>query len=158
VRLPLGSLVGTGGGLKQQYPHTPAQIQQDLEAVLSLEGGRPIPIRDVMGMAEANWAAPQCEEGNYHLPPWVYAVALNDDDEILEGSDVIGLLSFFDPLGGGTLFPSFFKTTDQVRLVNGGTSYHSAMRCRCGRDTPYMVQDTIQRVDLLEEAGCAGQL
>ncbi len=156
--LPVGSLVGTGGGLKQFYPFSPDQIRQEIQTVLGLESGEPVPIRDVMGMAEANWAAPQCEVGNYHLPPWVYAVALDDDDEILRGSDVVGLLAFFDPFGGGRLFPSFFKTTDQVRLVNGTQEHDSTHRCPCQRDTTYIVRETIRRVDLLDEAGCAGQL
>lgn len=156
--LPAGSLVGTGGGLKHQFPYTPDEIRRNLQAVLALENGQPIPIRDVMGMAEANWAAPQCEAGNYHFPPWVYVVALNDDDEILDGADVVGLLAFFDPLGGGSLFPSFFKTTDQIRLRNGAGHSNAQLRCPCGRDTAYIVEGTIQRVDLWDEAGCAGQL
>jgi hypothetical protein len=158
IRLPADSLVGTGGGLKQLYPFSPSRIRQDVQAVLGLEDGEPAPIRDVMGMAEANWAAPQCEVGNYHLPPWVYVVALDDDDEILSGAEVVGLLAFFDPFGGGRLTPSFFKTTDQVRLINGGGGHDPARRCSCGQDTPYIVQGTIRRVDLLDEAGCAGQL
>jgi hypothetical protein len=158
VGLPAGSLIGTGGGLKELYPFSLPEIRQDIQAVLSLEDGQPVPIRDVMGMAEANWAAPQCEVGNYHLPPWVYVMALNDDDEILSGADVVGLLAFLDPLGGGRLFPSFFKTTDQVRLVNGGGGYDATRTCPCGRDTPYIAEGTIRRVDLLDEAGCAGQL
>ena len=158
LRLSAGSLAGTGGGLKEQYEFTPDRIRQDIQAVLGLEGGGPLPVRDVMGMAEANWAAPQCPEGNYHLPPWVYAVALDDDDEILVGPDVVGLLGFLDPIGSGRLFPSFFKTTDQVRLVNGATNYNTALCCPCDHDTPYLVQGTIRRVDLLDEAGCAGQL
>jgi hypothetical protein len=156
--LPGGSLAGTGGGLKEFYPFTPERIRQDIQAVLGLDGGKPLPIRDVMGMAEANWAAPQCPEGNYHLPPWVYAVALDDDDEIRIGADVTGLLGFLDPVGSGRLFPSFFKTTDQVRLVNGATNYDPARRCPCQHDTAYLVQGSISRVDLLDEAGCAGQL
>jgi hypothetical protein len=92
-------------------------------------------------------------------------VALNDDDEILTGVETVGLLAFFDPFGGGRLFPSFFKTTDQVQLVNGGGCgllpgpQDAVMgRCPCGLDTPYIAQGTIVRVDLLDEAGCAGQL
>jgi hypothetical protein len=158
LRLPIGSLVGTGGGLKDLYPFAPERIRQDIQAVLALESGEPVPIRDVMGMAEANWAAPQCAEGNYHLPPWVYVVALDDDDEILIGPDVVGLLGFLDPYGSGQLFPSFFKTTDQVRLVNGTNSHDPALCCPCGHDTPYLGEGTIRRVDLLDEAGCAGQL
>jgi hypothetical protein len=158
IRLPAGSLVGTGGGLKEFYPYAPDRIRQDIHSVLLLEDGQPIPIRDVMGMAEANWAAPQCPEGNYHLPPWVYVVALDDDDEILVGPDAVGILGFLDPVGSGRLFPSFFKTTDQVRLVNGTGNHNPAFHCPCGHDTPFLVQGTIRRVDLLEEAGCAGQL
>ena len=158
IRLPSDSLVGTGGGLKELYPYPPERIRSDIQSVLALESGEPVPIRDVMGMAEANWAAPQCPEGNYHLPPWVYAVALDDDDEILAGPDVVGLLGFLDPLGSGRLFPSFFKSTDQVRLVNGTSSYDPALCCACGHDTPYLVNGTIRRIDLLDEAGCAGQL
>ena len=158
IRLPAGSLVGSGGGLKELYPFTPDRIRQDIQAVLSVNGGEPVPVRDVMGMAEANWAAPQCSEGNYHLPPWVYVVALDDDDEILFGPDVVGLLGFLDPFGGGRLFPSFFKTTDRVRLINGTGHHDPALNCSCGHDTPYLVDNTIRRVDLLEEAGCAGQL
>jgi hypothetical protein len=154
----MGSLVGTGGGLKQLYPHSPRQVRQDLNEVLVLEDGEHVPIRDVMGMAEANWAAPQCEEGNYHFPPWVYPVALDAEDEIEDGVDVVGILAFFDPVGGGRLFPSFFKTTDQVRLVNGGGGYDAARRCACGHDTAYIRRGTITRVDLVDEAGCAGQL
>jgi hypothetical protein len=56
------------------------------------------------------------------------------------------------------LFPSFFKSTDQVRLVNGTGYYDPALCCACGHDTPYLVNGTIRRIDLLEEAGCAGQL
>ncbi len=158
IRLPAGSLVGTGGGLKELYPFAPDRIRRDIEAVLLLENGDSIPIRDVMGMAEANWAAPQCPEGNYHLPPWVYTIALDDDDEILRGADTVGILGFLDPYGSGQLFPSFFKTTDQVRLVNGTNDHDPALCCACGHDTPYLVSGTIRRIDLLEEAGCAGQL
>ncbi len=158
LRLAGGSLVGSGGGLKQAYPYPPARIRRDIQRVLALADGQPIPVRDVMGMAEANWAAPQCKEGNYHLPPWLYVVALDDDDRILDGPEVEGLLAFLDPLGGGSLFPSFFKTTDLVRLVNGSSGYDPERRCPCGRETPYLVEGTIRRVDLLEEAGCAGQL
>ena len=158
IQLPVGSLVGSGGGLKELYPFTPDRIRADIQAVLSVDGREPVPVRDVMGMAEANWAAPQCKEGNYHLPPWVYVVVLDDDDEILYGTDVVGLLGFLDPLGGGRLFPSFFKTTDRVRLINGTGQHDPALSCSCGHDTPYLVDSTIRRVDLLEEAGCAGQL
>jgi hypothetical protein len=158
LELPTGSRVATGGGLKQAYPQSPAQIRAKLIRALRGPGGRPLPVADVYGMAEANWAAFQCSEGNYHVPPWVYMAAMDDDDGQLEGSDVTGLLAFWDPLGGGDVYPPFFQTADRVRLVNGNGYFDPLLVCPCGEATPYFVRDTIQRVDLIEEAGCGATL
>lgn len=158
ISLPAGSRIGTGGGMKELYPYTPAEIVADLESVLRLRDGSPVPVRDVYGMAEANWAAFQCDYRNYHIPPWVYAVVLDENDEIIEAPHAEGLLAFFDPLGSGRMFPSFFKTTDRVCLVNGGAWYDPALACPCGYETAYLQEASIQRIDLLEEAGCAGQI
>jgi hypothetical protein len=152
------SMLGTGGGLKEFYTHTPEQIRQELQTVLRLPTGEPIPHRDVYGMAEANWAAGQCEHGNYHLPPWLYAVALDADDEIISSPDATGVLAFYDPLAGGLLYPNFFKTADRVRLVNGGSTYDPARVCPCGYQTAYLAHGSIARQDRLDEAGCAGQI
>lgn len=158
ITLPPGSVLGTGGGFKERYPFSPPHIRYDLHQVIKLEGGESIPFLDVYGMAEGNWAAMQCRQGSYHIPPWVYAVTLDDNGQIQASSDATGLLAFFDPFGGGTLFPPFFKTSDQVRLVNGGSSYDPARNCPCGEAGAYLTQGSIQRVDLLDEAGCAAQL
>jgi hypothetical protein len=158
IELPAGSRVATGGGLKQTYPRTPEQIRASLGQVLHGPGGAPLPVVDVYGMAEANWAAFQCPEGNYHVPPWVYVAAMDDDDHLLQGSDLTGLLAFWDPLGGGDVYPPFFQTADRVRLVNGNGYLDPARVCPCGDTTPYFVRATIQRVDLIEEAGCGAIL
>jgi len=158
IRLAPGSLLGTGGGLKERYPFTPAQIRQDLARVIQLADGQPIPCRDVYGMAEGNWAAMQCAQENYHLPPWLYAVALDDDDQFQTKPDSTGLLAFFDPYSGGQLFPAFFKTADWVRLINGAGTYDPSRVCPCGEMGSYIVRESIQRVDLLDEAGCAAQV
>lgn len=162
MRLAQGSLLGTGGGIKELHLCTPGRIREDLAQVLTLVDGEPIPIRDVYGMAEGNWAAMQCREGNYHVPPWIYARTLDEDGFFQEGSDTVGLLSFFDPYGGGRLFPAFFKTADQVRLIcgdgDGDTAQKPGLRCPCGEMGTYISPDSIQRVDLLDEAGCAAQV
>ena len=152
------SLIGTGGGMKESYPFSIQQIKHDLQSVLHVADGTPIPHRDVYGMAEANWAAAQCEEGNYHLPPWLYAVVVDENDAILEQVEATGLLAFFDPLTDGGLYPNFFKTTDHVHLINGGRSYQHQKTCPCGYQTAYIVKESIIRQDRLDEAGCAGQL
>jgi hypothetical protein len=158
ISLAPGSLLGSGGGLKELYPFTPAQIREDLASVVKLANGQPIPVRDVYGMAEGNWVAMQCHQGNYHIPPWVYARTLDEDDRLQEDADSVGLLAFFDPYGGGPLFPAFFKTADQVRLILGEGEGDADRRCPCGETGAYITQDSIQRVDLLDEAGCAAQM
>lgn len=155
--LPAGCLVGTGGGMKEAYAYTYAEIRRDIAAVLR-SGGAPIPIRDVYGMAEANWAAFECPAGHYHLPPWVYTVALDAGDEIIAAPEAEGILAFFDPFGGGQLFPPFFKTTDRVQLINGGRWYDAARACPCGEPTAYIIAGSIARADLFDESGCAGQV
>ena len=152
------SMIGTGGGVKEFYPFSPGQIKERLSTVLHTVEGQSVPHRDVYGMAEANWAAAQCAYGNYHLPPWIYAVVLDVDDEITPKSEATGLLAFFDPIAGGTLFPNFFKTADQVRLINGGRWYDPQLECTCGYQTAYITPDSIVRQDRLDEAGCAAQL
>ncbi len=152
LALPAGSRIAAGGGMKERYPFTPAQIRADLRAAFGAT-----PISDVYGMAEANWAAFECEHGNYHIPPWVYAVVVDDDDHIAAGPEATGLLAFFDPFGGGPLLPPFFQTADRVRLVNAGDAYDPALACPCGYASGY-IRGGIRRVDLLEEAGCAAQV
>jgi hypothetical protein len=151
MTLTPGSLLGTGGGMKDAYAKGPAEIRQDLQSAFRLPDDEPVPIRDVYGMAEANWAAMQCSHGSYHVPPWVFAVTLDDDETIQTQSRSTGLLAFYDPFGGGDLFPAFFRTADQVTLVKG-------MQCPCGEKGDYLEEASIQRVDLLGEAGCAGQI
>jgi len=152
LALPAGSRVATGGGLKERYGHGAAAIRADLKSAFGVNA-----VSDVYGMAEANWAAFECAEGRHHLPPWIYAIVTDDDDRIVDGPEAEGLLAFFDPIGGGDLWPPFFQTADRVRLVNGGGWFDPALVCPCGDDSPYLV-GPIARVDLVEEAGCAAQV
>lgn len=152
VDLPAGSRVATGGGSKDLYPVAPARIRRDLEAAF---GGAPV--ADVYGMAEADWAAFECPAGNYHVPPWVYAVVTDDDDRIVREPEATGMLAFFDPVAGGRVLPPFFQTADRVTLVNGGSWHDPGLACRCGHDGTY-IAGGIARADLLGEAGCAAEL
>jgi hypothetical protein len=154
LTLAPGSLFGTGGGMKEAYGFGPEEIRRDVESVFRLAEGGTVPQRDVYGMAEANWVAMQCSAGNYHVPPWVHAVTLDDDGEFQAGSRRTGLLAFFDPQGGGDLFPAFFRTADRVTMVAG----RGDTVCSCGDGGAYLARDSIQRVDLLGEAGCAAQV
>ena len=145
MTLAPGSLLVTEGGLKEAYAKGPAEIREDLRSAFRLADGGPVPIRDVYGMAEANWAAMQCSHGNYHVPPWVHAVTLGDDEAFQRGPRTTGLLAFFDPYGGGELFPAFFRTADRVTLVRE--------TCPCGEPGSYLEEASIQRIDPRGDAG-----
>jgi hypothetical protein len=152
LRLPPGSRVATGGGSKERYPVSAAVIRAALQAAFP-----GTPVADVYGMAEADWAAFECSAGNHHLPPWVYAAVTGEDDRIVAGPRVRGMLAFFDPVAGGEVFPPFFQTADRVTLVNGGSAYEPGLRCACGDDSAY-IEGGVWRADLIGEAGCAAQL
>ncbi len=158
MQLTPGSLFGSGGGFKERYPYTISQIQEVIRQSVQLSDGSGVPMGDVYGMAEGNWAAMQCSYGNYHIPPWVYAVTLDENDEFQVAADTTGILAFFDPIGGGDLFPAFFKTADQVRLINGVLCFDPDLNCPCGEDGAHIRRESIQRVDLIGEAGCAAQI
>lgn len=158
IRLAPGSLVGSGGGFKELYPATLPEIRADLRQVITLANGDELPIKDTYGMAEGNWAAMQCSASNYHIPPWVYAVTLDENGSFNCQPESEGLLAFFDPFGGGNLFPAFFRTADRVRLVNSDATDVPPQPCPCGETGAYITQDSIQRVDLIDEAGCAAQV
>jgi hypothetical protein len=158
LQLASGSVLGTGGGFKERYSADANQIRKDLAETFQTIAGEPIPLHDTYGMAEGNWAAMQCRHRAYHIPPWVLAFTLDEDDRVQTTADSVGMLAFFDPLGGGELFPAFFKTSDRVRLVNSLLSYQPSMNCPCGEIGAYIAENSIQRVDLLGEAGCAAQM
>ena len=158
MSLPQGSRIATGGGMKQLYWRTPAEIRSDLERAFRVSDGTAAPVTDIYGMAEGNWAAFQCTEGNYHLPPWLYVSVMDDDDNPLAGNDITGLLAFWDPFGGGRVYPPFFQTADRVRLINANRFYDPQKVCDCGDRTSYIKRESIQRVDLMEEAGCGATI
>lgn len=168
LQLEPGSLLGTGGGIKELYPHTADQIRADVASVVRSRGGDPVPIRDVYGMAEANWAAMQCAAGNYHVPPWVLVGTLDDDDAPQRSAESTGMLAFWDPFGGGGLYPAFFRSADRVTLVRPDLRRPAPGReagpaepdvaCPCGDGGAYIRRESIRRVDRLEEAGCAAQM
>ena len=125
-----------------------AELRRDLQAAFRLSTGEPAPIHDIYGTAEANWAAVQCVRGNYHIPPWVYAATLDDQDALQTQARSTGQFAFYDPLGGGDLFPAFFRTADEATLVRGDT-------CPCGGPGCYLEQGSIR--DLSGEARCPRQ-
>ncbi len=149
MTLPSGSLLVTEGGVNKAYAKDPTAIRQDLQEAFRLPNGDPVPARDIYAMAEAAWAAVQCNHGNYHVPPWVLAVTLDDEEAFQTAQRSTGLLAFYDPFGGGDVSPAFFRTADQLTLVKG-------MTCPCGEKGDYVEEASIMRVDLIGDTGCGG--
>lgn len=135
-----GSLLATLGRPIDTGAATPAEMRADLQKAFRLSTGEPAPVHDIYALAEANWAAMQCAHGNYHIPPWVYAVTMDDQDRFQQRPRSAGPLAFFDPLGGGGLFPAFFRTSDEVTLVKGSV-------CPCGESGSYLEDGSIRSLD-----------
>jgi hypothetical protein len=148
ITLVPGSMLATAGGADKVPAQPAAELRRDLQAAFRLSTGEPAPIHDIYGTAEANWAAVQCVRGNYHIPPWVYAATLDDQDALQTQARSTGQFAFYDPLGGGDLFPAFFRTADEATLVRGDT-------CPCGGPGCYLEQGSIR--DLSGEARCPRQ-
>jgi hypothetical protein len=146
LTLAPGSLLATWGGVKEASTKSAAEMRQDLGNAFKLATGEAAPVRDTYGMAEANWAAMQCARGSYHLPPWLYAVTLDDQEALQKGPRSTGMLAFFDPYGGGDLFPAFFRTADRVTLVRGPL-------CPCGEPGDYLEEAAVQRLGLRSDTG-----
>lgn len=106
-------------------------------------------VRDTYGMAEGNWAAMQCRHGNYHLPPGSHAATVDANDALQTGADTTGLLAFFDPFGGGELFPAFFKTADRC------ICYVATHRVHAARPGAYLAEGSIRTCESPDEAGGA---
>ncbi len=151
MSLAPGSVLVTAGGAGEAPAKPAAAMLDDLRRAFTLPSGEPAPIRDVYGMAEAGWAAMQCARGNYHLPPWVHAVTVDDQERFSQADRSTGLLAFFDPFGGGDLYPAFFRTSDRATLVRGTA-------CACGEPGHYLEDASIRRIDLRGEAGCLGRV
>ncbi|MFV2177726.1 hypothetical protein ACFHW2_28825 [Actinomadura sp. LOL_016] len=128
------SLVLAGGGnknnvLPDDYPQQLAAFYGDVRRIRSY------------GMTELQGSCPACEKGNYHVPPWVLPLILDEPGETLlnesEGT-VEGRFAFLDVSlegrWGGLI------SGDRVR-VNFGD-------CECGRSGPAVLPDITRYGDL----------
>jgi len=155
VPLAPGSLLITGGDATpgeeavaplELHDQVHVAMREDLRRAFPLTTGGPAPVRELFSAVEGGWVAVQCSHGNHHIPPWVYAVTVDDQEKFHSESRSTGLLAFFDPYGGGDLFPAFFRTTDRVTLVRDEA-------CPCGQPGGYVEEDSIQREASLGVAG-----
>jgi hypothetical protein len=124
-------VVSVSGGLKGLT--LPADHQEQLAAFFG-SVVRP----KFYGMSELSSAMPMCEEGAYHVPPWLALLVLDESGEKLAvpGPDgtLVGRAAFYDPVWdsrwGGLV------SGDQITVPPG--------ECGCRRPGP-RVEDSIRR-------------
>ncbi len=127
--LPQGSFVLTGGGWKSFLPG----VQLDQEGFRRLVADffeiGPQAVRDMFGLSECPAVFVQCARGNYHVPVFVHAQAVDPETGKEEDRGRTGLLQLTTPLT--TSYPLLkILTTDKVVIDRG---------CDCGLATPFIV-------------------
>lgn len=144
------SIIGAGGGVKgivlpEGYKETVDRFYGDVK--------RP----GVYAMTELTQALPQCEAGNYHVPPGLIMLLLDESGEKLlnpdveEGQIIEGRFAFLDLAYEGRW--GGLITGDKVEV-------DFSPHCTCGRTGP-VVKDTIERFSQSggdDKISCAGTI
>ncbi|MEU3782247.1 hypothetical protein [Streptomyces sp900129855] len=93
------------------------------------------------GMTELQGSCPACEKGNYHLPPWVIPLVLDEPGERLLNTElgvVEGRFAFLDVSLSGRW----------GGLISGDRVYVDFSPCDCGRTGPTVLPDIRRYGDL----------
>jgi phenylacetate-coenzyme A ligase PaaK-like adenylate-forming protein len=129
LRLPFGSRILTGGGWKSFLPG----LTLDRESFRAQAAGffeiPPTDVRDMYGLSECPAVFVECEYGQFHVPAWCRAEAIDPESNRAVAAGADGLLQLTCPL---TLSYPLVKilTTDRVSIGRG---------CACGREAPFIV-------------------
>lgn len=141
--LPSGSHVMYGGGWKsfngQRIP------EDQLLSMISHTFGLPKEaILEGYSMTEINGLLPKCQEGRFHLPPYLEALTLDEELNVQSQNQSVGTLAILDPFA--VSYPGFLITGDNVSL--------SHTSCPCGLDGSSILQ--VERAPGREVKGCGG--
>ena len=128
VPLPTGSLVLTGGGWKSTLPGVPIDQQEFSQMAAAFFGTPRSSIRDMFGLSECPAVFLQCALGNYHIPAFAWAQAVDPETQSAVPDGQLGLLQITTPLS--TSYPLLrVLTTDKVCL---------GRHCDCGFAAPFL--------------------
>jgi hypothetical protein len=143
IGLNQGSLILFGGGWKS---FTGERIPRDLLLTMMSENlGLPAErIMEGYSMTEISAFTLRCDQGRFHIPPFIEPVLFDQELELLEGSDLRGTFGFLDPLA--ISYPGFIISGDEIHFVDG--------ECACGLSGPAVTE--IGRARHREVKGCGG--
>lgn len=118
-----GSIVQTGGGQKGQM------LPEDWEDTIRRFTGVPR-IAHTYGMTELNMVCYRCDNGRYHIPPWVIPYILDPDSGAPYPRTGVqkGRAAFFDLVPQS--YWGGFVSGDEVEI--------DWSTCACGRTTPHL--------------------
>lgn len=126
--LPEGSSVLTGGGWKSFLPGINLDRHEFQQLATAFFDIPPAAIRDMYGLSECPAVFVQCAGGNYHIPCFAWAQAIDPETGREAPDGETGLLQLTVPLT--TSYPLLkILTTDKVRMGQG---------CPCGLAAPVM--------------------
>ncbi len=138
-----GSIVLFGGGWKS---FTGERISRDrLIALMTEAFGLPEDrIIEGYSMTEMNAFTLRCDDGRFHIPPFIEPVIFDEQLQVVEGDDVRGVFGFLDSMA--TAYPGFIISGDEVHFVQD--------ECKCGLSGPAVTE--IGRATFREVKGCGG--
>jgi phenylacetate-coenzyme A ligase PaaK-like adenylate-forming protein len=129
LALPTDSLILTGGGWKSTLPGIQLNQHEFDHLAAEFFAVPKSAIRDMFGLSECPAVFLQCASGNYHVPAFAWAQAVDPETHSEVSAGQIGLLQITTPLT--TSYPLLrILTTDKVRVSSC---------CDCGLQSPCLL-------------------
>jgi len=143
----MGGVIITAGGWKKANNQNVHKEEFKNRIITEFHINEPENVRDAFNMVELNTILIDCEEGNYHLPPWIKMYTVNPKDMRAQTNNEEGVLCFCD--ASSLSYPAFVITDDFGRV--------SEMEdCKCGCKAPYFSYS--RRITKAEGRGCARKI
>ncbi|MBN1429557.1 MAG: hypothetical protein JXB07_14380 [Anaerolineae bacterium] len=138
-----GSIILFGGGWKS---FTGDHVSRDCLIPLMTKAFNLPEDRIIEGysMTEINAFTLRCNFGRFHIPPFIEPVIFDEQLQVADGNDLVGVFGFLDALA--TAYPGFIISGDKVHFVND--------ECECGLSGPAVTK--IGRATFREVKGCGG--
>ncbi|HEY0759562.1 MAG TPA: hypothetical protein VGD59_09935 [Acidisarcina sp.] len=143
IVLPPGSIVGYGGGWKS-FAGEALSEPALLELIESAIGVKKQFVIDGYSMTEIGAVMLKCEQGRFHVPPYLETIILDDALDLVDGDDVTGTLGLMDPFA--VSYPGFLITGDNVHRTRNP--------CPCGLGGETLL--SVSRASGAEVKGCGG--